>query len=194
MAQLTADIVWLVEQEVTLADGSRQKALVPQVYVRVREGDLNGSGALLAGKEININLTGNLTNSGTIAGRSIVALSADNVNNLAGRLNGDAVSVTARTDLNNIGGTISANNRLEVAAGRDINIETTTRSASNAVGANTFSRTGIDRVAGLYVSNPGGVLVASAGRDTNIIGGVISNAGEGGATVLAAGRTSTSPQ
>ncbi|NMM07118.1 filamentous hemagglutinin N-terminal domain-containing protein [Polaromonas sp.] len=188
MAQLTADIVWLVEQEVTLADGSRQKALVPQVYVRVREGDLNGSGALLAGKEININLTGNLTNSGTIAGRSIVALSADNLNNLAGRLNGDAVSVTARTDLNNIGGTISANNRLEVAAGRDINLETTTRSASNAVGANTFSRTGIDRVAGLYVSNPGGVLVASAGRDTNILGGVISNAGEGGATVLAAGR------
>ena len=32
MAVLTSDIVWLVEQEVTLADGSKTKALVPQVY------------------------------------------------------------------------------------------------------------------------------------------------------------------
>ncbi|HCT28043.1 MAG TPA: hypothetical protein DIW85_17800, partial [Stenotrophomonas sp.] len=32
MAQLTSDIVWLVEQTVTLADGSTTTALVPQVY------------------------------------------------------------------------------------------------------------------------------------------------------------------
>ena len=32
MAQLTSDIVWLVEKEVTLDDGRKTKALVPQVY------------------------------------------------------------------------------------------------------------------------------------------------------------------
>ena len=58
MAQLTADIVWLVEQSVLLADGSQQKVLVPQVYVRVQPGDLNGSGTLLAGRQIDIKLTG----------------------------------------------------------------------------------------------------------------------------------------
>lgn len=31
-----------------LSDGSSQKVLVPQVYVKVQPGDLNGSGALLA--------------------------------------------------------------------------------------------------------------------------------------------------
>ena len=41
MAQLTSDIVWLVEQEITLADGSRTRALVPQVYLRVQPGDLD---------------------------------------------------------------------------------------------------------------------------------------------------------
>ena len=51
MAQLTSDIVWLVEQEVTLPDGSTQRVLVPQVYVRVRPGDIDGSGALLAGQQ-----------------------------------------------------------------------------------------------------------------------------------------------
>lgn len=54
IAQLTSDMVWLVTQEVTLADGSRQSVLVPQVYVRVKPGDLDGSGALLAGRVCNI--------------------------------------------------------------------------------------------------------------------------------------------
>ncbi len=43
---LTSDMVWLVQQTVTLPDGSQQAVLVPQVYVRVRPGDLDGSGAL----------------------------------------------------------------------------------------------------------------------------------------------------
>ena len=42
MAQLTSDMVWLVTKEVTLADGSVQSVLVPQVYVRVQPGDLDG--------------------------------------------------------------------------------------------------------------------------------------------------------
>ena len=69
MAQLTSDIVWLVQQTVTLPDGSTTQALVPQVYVRVRDGDLAPSGALLAGREVDIRLTGDFTNTGTVAGR-----------------------------------------------------------------------------------------------------------------------------
>ena len=34
----------------TLADGSTQKVLVPQAYVRMRIGDIDGSGALLLAK------------------------------------------------------------------------------------------------------------------------------------------------
>lgn len=75
-----------------MADGSTQKALVPQVYVRLREGDIDGSGALLAGKDIDINLKGDLTNSGTIAGRDIVRLTAENVQNM-GRIDGDSVGI-----------------------------------------------------------------------------------------------------
>jgi filamentous hemagglutinin len=82
MAALTSDIVWLVEQTVTLADGSTQRVLVPQVYVRVQAGDIDGAGTLLAGRELNLNLAGDLSNSGTMAGRTVMALTAENVNNL----------------------------------------------------------------------------------------------------------------
>ncbi|MDQ2990267.1 MAG: hypothetical protein M3R60_14305 [Pseudomonadota bacterium] len=191
MAALTADIVWLVQQEVTRADGSVEKVLVPQVYARVREGDLTGSGALLAGKDVDIRVGGDLVNSGSFGGRNVVNVAADNVQNVGGRIHGDAVSVSAKTDLNNVGGTISANTELIAIAGRDINVETTTRSASSAGGGDSFGRTSIDRVGGLYVTGDGGAgsgtLVASAGRDLNLLAGQIGNAGKDGATLLQAG-------
>ncbi|MDN2672281.1 filamentous hemagglutinin N-terminal domain-containing protein [Janthinobacterium sp. SUN026] len=181
MAALTSDIVWLVEREVTLADGSTQKALVPQVYVRLRADDIDGTGALLAGKNVDINITGDLTNSGTIAGRDVVLLNAENVNNLGGRIDGDAVAVAARNDLNNISGTISANSTLQASAGRDINIATGTLDGGHV----------IDRVAGLYVSggaSGSGNMIVSAGRDVSITGAIVSNTEPGGATSLSAGR------
>lgn len=58
MARLTSDIVWLVEQDVTTADGSVARALVPQVYLRVMPGDLDTNGALLAGADVDIKLRG----------------------------------------------------------------------------------------------------------------------------------------
>jgi filamentous hemagglutinin len=183
MAQLTSDIVWLVQRTVTLPDGSTQQVLVPQVYVRVQPGDIDGSGALLSADQTVIKGSGDLTNTGTIAGRTLVKINADNIDNLAGRISGGSVALNATHDVNNIGGTIDAKNALSVTAGHDINVKTTTASGS-AGNAN------IDRVAGLYVSNPGGTLVASAGNDMNLVGAIVANAGGGagaGKTVLHAG-------
>lgn len=45
MAHLTSDIVWLVQQEIPLKDGTTQRVLVPQVYAKVKPGDLDASGA-----------------------------------------------------------------------------------------------------------------------------------------------------
>jgi filamentous hemagglutinin len=38
-----------------------------------------------------------------------------------------------------------------------------------------FSQTSVDRVAGLYVANPNGILAASAGRDLNLTGAIVAN-------------------
>lgn len=181
MAQLTNDIVWLVEKEITLANGTTTKALVPQLYVHAQEGDLQAGGALIAGNNVNLNLTGNLFNGGTIAGRQVVALTAENINNLGGRIFGSDIGVAARTDLNNLGGTIAANNNLVASAGRDLNVTSTTRTQNNVQG----SQTNIERVAGLYVTGSTGTLLASAGRDANLIAAVIQNQGSGDTTITA---------
>ncbi|MET0322445.1 MAG: hemagglutinin repeat-containing protein, partial [Duganella sp.] len=189
MAALTSDIVWLVERDVTMADGSVQKALVPQVYVRLRADDIDGTGALLAGKDVDINLNGDLTNSGTIAGRDVVLLNAENVNNLAGRIDGDAVAIAARNDLNNISGAISANSTLQASAGRDINVTTSTLIDGSSTPWQPQSVLG--RVAGLYVSggaDGSGSMALSAGRDISIAGAIVSNTAATGTTALSSGR------
>ncbi len=184
MAQLTSDIVWLVAENVTLPDGSTQRVLVPQVYVRVQPGDIDGSGSLLSGNTLNIKGSGDLVNHGSLAGRNLVAINADNVSNLAGgRITGGSVLVTARNDLNVIGSSIDAKNAAVLTAGHDINIESTTRTDTMASGWNTH----LDRVAGLYVTNPGGTLVASAGNDVNLVGAVIASQGAGGSASVKAG-------
>jgi filamentous hemagglutinin len=184
MAQLTSDIVWLVEREVTLADGTTALALVPQVYVRVREGDLDGHGALLAGQTLNLDVSGDLLNSGSLGARGVAAITAENLNNLGGRIQGNSVDLHARNDLNNLGGQIRADDSLNVTAGRDLNLIANTLSSTSEQG----SRQMVSRIAGLFVSEPAGKLLAAAGRDLRMQAAQISNSGAEGQTLLAAGR------
>lgn len=188
MGLLTKDIVWLVNAKVTLPDGSQQNVLVPQVYARMQPGDLDGSGALIAGRNVNLNLGDGLFNSGHIAGREVVKLSAANITNMAGSIQGADVGLTARTDINNIGGVIQGNNSLLASAGRDINAISTTRAAQSVNGANSFERTNIDSVAGMYVQGADGKLMLQAGRDIKLDAAQVVNSGENGQTLLSAGR------
>ncbi|MFM0291260.1 two-partner secretion domain-containing protein [Paraburkholderia megapolitana] len=188
MAQLTSDIVWLVERDVTLADGTASRALVPQVYVRVKPGDLDGNGTLIAADSVELQFKGDLINTGTVAGRTVVKLTGDNLRNLGGRITGDALALNARTDIDTIGGTLDASSAMILKAGRDLNVTSTTRSDVRQAGLSDFSRTNMDRVAGLYVTNPGGTLVAMAGRDANLLAAQVINAGEDGQSALVAGR------
>ncbi|CAN0180702.1 unnamed protein product, partial [Ectocarpus sp. 12 AP-2014] len=185
-ALLTNDIVWLVTQTVQLPDGSTTTALMPKVYLAPRKGDLAASGELLGGhngtlisaRDIDLALSGNLNNSGTIAGRKMVDISAQNLNN-SGHIQGDIALIDARQDINIDGGSIAANTSMALRAGGNINIASTFHSATNKVDGNTFSLQGIDRVAGLTVSGEAGNLLANAGGAINLTAAELHNIGSG---------------
>ncbi|NHB90498.1 adhesin, partial [Photorhabdus tasmaniensis] len=105
MALLTSDIIWLTNQTVTLTDGTTEVVTVPQVYARVRQGDLSSDGALLAGNTVALNSQGDITNSGTISGRDVTQLTANNLTN-SGFIRGGKVDLTAQQTLTNRGGQI----------------------------------------------------------------------------------------
>ncbi|MED0397060.1 hemagglutinin repeat-containing protein, partial [Escherichia coli] len=191
MALLTGDIVWLVNTTVTLPDGSTQTVQVPQVYARVKPGDVNSAGALIAGRDMVMKLDGDLFNSGKLAGKQTVQLSAENIHNQAGTIQGANVSLTARTDINSTGGLLQATDSLLAMAGRDISLTTTSRTAQRDAGQNHFERTSIDSVAGVYVQNDQGRLVLQAGRDMNLTAATVVNQGKDSLTQLSAGRDMT---
>jgi filamentous hemagglutinin len=192
VAQLTSDIVWLEAQTVRLPDGTTTTVLAPRVYLAPRSGDfaangqLVGGGAVISAAQVKLALGGDVNNSGTIAGRQLVAISAQNIGN-SGLIQGDIALLNARQNIDIQGGQVQAHTGMLVQAGGDINITTTTQSSQNTPGANSFSQTGIDRVAGLYVSAPAGILLASAGGNIDLSAAQIVNAGSGPTSLSAGG-------
>ncbi|MFX1682675.1 hemagglutinin repeat-containing protein [Mitsuaria sp. CC2] len=188
MSQLTSDLVWLVEQTVTLADGTTQRVLVPQVYLVPREGDLLPSGSLIAGGRVEMALSGDFTNGGDVRG-GVVDITAQNIAN-TGDMRGTTLALTARDDLRNIGGSLSATGDMSLTAGRDIVMETTTASGGTKRGNVTTTATVLDQVASL---SAGGVMVVKADRDitmqaVQITQGGADGAGADGGVLIQAGR------
>lgn len=144
-------------------------------------GDIDGSGSLLSGNSVNMQLIGDVTNGGTIAGREVVKIDAANIQNLGGRVSGGQVQLKAREDINNIGGTIDAATQLSLEAGRDVRVVTTTTQggSTGASGVNLKTQD-IDRIAGLYVTEPGGQLSVKAGQDVILQGAQVQSQGSAG--------------
>ncbi|HHP2765461.1 TPA: hemagglutinin repeat-containing protein [Klebsiella quasipneumoniae] len=178
MALLTSDMVWLVAREVTLTDGSVQQVLVPQVYARVKAGDLDGSGALLGGENVAFSVSRDVTNSGHIQSRGVTQLTAENIHN-SGYIGGNQLTLNARTDINNIGGTLQGGDSLIAQAGRDINSASTLGGGPGNIS--------LARPAGIYVQNENGQLGLQALHNINLTASMVSNSAAGSQTQIIAG-------
>lgn len=178
MAQLTSDMVWLVQQQVTLADGTVHKVLVPQVYVQVQPGDITRQGGLLSAQQIALQLTGDLLNSGHLKGRELTQITAENINN-RGEFSGREISLQALSDITNLGGQLHAEQSLSLSAGRNI----TSESLMAQAGDNRW----LDRPASIFVQNEGGSLTLDAQQNLILAGSLLHNQGQNSHTQLSAG-------
>jgi len=180
MAQLTADIVWLVKQTVTLADGSQQDVLVPQVYLRINRSQVTGAGTLIAADNIQFKTAGDILNNGTIAAKRDTQLIANNIVNLGGRISGQDTQLQAQNDIHNLGGILDGVNSITAVAGRDIVHRSTTLESVN----DTTSGSNIDSAALVIATGTGGGVAQVAGRDLHIDAAQLS----GDSIALVAGR------
>ncbi|WP_081085138.1 hemagglutinin repeat-containing protein [Burkholderia territorii] len=177
MDALTSDIVWLVDQTVTLPDGSTTHVLAPVVYMaQTHANDLQPTGALIAADDVEIHTTGTTTNTGVIKGGTKTVLTATDILNRGGTISSSATNgttvVSATNDVVNASGMITGN-RVAVSAGRDI-VNTT---LVDATGVNATS--GVSKVSQTLVGQQGtiastGALILDAGRDLTIHGANVS--------------------
>jgi adhesin HecA-like repeat protein len=85
-------------------------------------------------------LHGELTNSGLITADQSVVVTAENLYNLKGSIEGRDVRLYADIDINNTGGRIAANDRLKLQAGRDLNVQSTTQTTETVAARAEYAR------------------------------------------------------
>ncbi|VWC91690.1 Large exoprotein involved in heme utilization or adhesion [Burkholderia contaminans] len=188
MDALTSDIVWLVDQAVTLPDGSTTHVLAPVVYMaQTHANDLQPTGGLIAADDVEIHTTGSTTNTGVIKGGTKTVLTATDILNRGGTISSSATNgttvVSASNDVVNASGMITGN-RVAVSAGRDI-VNTTLIDAVGATGASGASKVSTSLVGQQGTIAATGDLSAQAGRDLTLHG---ANLSAGGDALVTAGR------
>nr|WP_019936910.1 hemagglutinin repeat-containing protein [Bordetella sp. FB-8] len=183
MFKLTSNMVWLVNQTVTLPDGTQQTVLVPKLYLAQSDTvNLKASGALVAGNTVNLSATGDLVNSGTVAGSTATTVAANNVLNQGTIGTGGTTTVAAAQNVVNLGGTIGGTDT-QVTAGNDI------------VNQSTVMQAGVDTGNGKVYSNATGMATQSvglisathnvtlaAGRDVNLDGAAVQSGADASIT------------
>ncbi len=180
VAQLTSDIVWFEEKEVTLPSGKQVKVMAPRVYAMAQKGDLNGEGTLISADVIDLR-SNRLTNSGTIAGRKLTLLNTESLFN-AGTITGDKVGIKTSNNFDNIGGKVEAERALLVDVGGDLNHESTTMTTKVDLSHFQRSETTLARKALFYVKGEDGQLELSS-NNLNAKGADIINDGNGSTLV-----------
>lgn len=176
VAQLTADIVWLESEQVTLPNGKVENVLVPKVYALAKKGDITGNGTLLSGNKV-IHKGGEFINSGTVAGRELVQFDSESIRN-SGNISGGAIVGKVSGDMENIGGTIEADRAilLNVAG----NFNHTSQTHTTSVNEQGYQRTDttIGRKGLLHVKGEDGTLQIQA-NNIHLAGADIINDGQG---------------
>ena len=196
---LKEDVVLLVSKAVVLPNGKTETVLVPTLYLATTTKRVDGaanlqaqsinlsvdtmknSGSIVADKDVN--LTGNTihNDNGLIKGNTTTVTANDEVRNTQGTIMGnDTVSVYAKKDIINEGGTITQTNAAgstRVTAGRDVmNTGVQYEAANSKVEWNSRNNrretmTGVDqgRIGGA------GETTVVAGRDVSMAAGVITS-------------------
>ena len=180
VAQLTSDIVWFEEKEVTLPSGKQVKVMAPRVYAMAQKGDLNGEGALISADVIDLR-SNRLTNSGTIAGRKLTLLNTESLLN-EGTITGDKVDIKTTNNFDNIGGKVEAERALLVDVGGNLNHESTTMTTNVDLSHFQRSETTLARKALFHVKGEDGQLELSS-NNLNTKGADIINDGNGNTLV-----------
>ncbi|EDM0764169.1 hypothetical protein GH700_19510 [Salmonella enterica] len=179
MSLLTGDILWLVNETVTLPDGRRETVQVPQVYARLLPGDVTGDGAVLGGGNVSLAVAHQLNNTGSLVAAQVANLTAGGLNN-GGVVQAGQVNIATRGDLVNRGGSMTGVDGVSLRAGHDLSVLATLR------GDDANRRP--DRIAGIYVQSPEGQLSLAAVHNLTVTAGDIRS---GGGAQLTAGNDLT---
>ena len=173
MSKLTTDMVWLVNKDITLADGHRVSALVPQVYLLAKDSDITAHGTVISAKEIRGN-TASLHNNGVIAGRDLTYFNTESLKN-SGTILGNRIDLSAKQSLVNLAGKIETVDFLRLSANKKLEITGTLSDTKSKYG--NIERTSLDKTATVSVTGENGRLILQSDGDITLKAADITSKG-----------------
>lgn len=168
VARLTSDIVWLVTQDLTLADGRQVRVLVPQLYLASTSTRLRPGGPLVAAATLDFRAQQEVRNAGRLITSGDLRLESrqDLESRLGVLLAGGSLDLSASGDIDLAGALVRAG-RLHVSAGRDLIVAGITQSQTTSSPGLTRSATTSVRQADIEVAGDASVR---SGRDVLVRG------------------------
>ena len=185
---LKEDVVLLVSKSVVLPNGKTETVLVPTLYLAPSTKRVDG-GANLQAQSINLSVD-TMHNSGSIVADKDVTLTGNSIHNDNGLIKGNTATVTANDEVRNTQGTIMGNDTVSVYAKKDVVNEGGTITQTNAAGSTKVSagRDVINKGVQYEAGNSKVEWNSSNNRRETITGVDQGRIGGAGQTTVVAGR------
>ena len=185
---LKEDVVLLVSKSVVLPNGKTETVLVPTLYLAPNTKRVEG-GANLQAQSIKLSVD-TMHNSGSIVADKDVTLTGNSIHNDNGLIKGNTATVTANDEVRNTQGTIIGNDTVSVYAKKDVINEGGTITQTNATGSTKVSagRDVINKGVQYEAGNSKVEWNSSNNRHETITGVDQGRIGGAGQTTVVAGR------
>ena len=185
---LKEDVVLLVSKSVVLPNGKTETVLVPTLYLAPDAKRVEG-GANLQAQSINLSVD-TMHNSGSIVADKDVTLTGNSIHNDNGLIKGNTATVTANEEVRNTQGTIMGKDTVSVYAKKDVVNEGGTITQTNAAGSTKVSagRDVINKGVQYEAGNSKVEWNSSNNRRETITGVDQGRIGGAGQTTVVAGR------
>ena len=175
MAELTTDLVWMVNQEITLPSGKKLNVLTPKIYLATNRTQVTPTGAVISGDSIMGSVT-NMTNEGTVLASNLVSLHGQNLEN-KGLVFANNVNLNAKQKLVNLGGKIMATDSVSLYGGKSVELGATTTETQSQLGRTETRNKQVDRQSEVTVTGKDGEITIQSDGDITVKAAKVKSTG-----------------
>ena len=166
MSELTTDLVWMVNQEITLPSGKKLNVLTPKIYLASNRTQVTPTGSVISGDSI-VGTVKDMTNEGTVLAANLVNLHGQNLEN-KGLVFANNVNLNAKQKLVNLGGKIVATDSVSLYGGKSVELGATTTETQSQLGRTETGNKIVDRQSEVMVTGKDGKISIQSNGDITV--------------------------
>ena len=176
IAELTTDLVWMVNQEIILPSGKKLNVLTPKIYLATNRTQVTPTGSVISGDSI-IGSVKDMTNEGTVLAANLVNLYGQDLEN-KGLVFANNVNLNAKQKLVNLGGKIVATDSVSLYGGKSVELGATTTETQSQLGRTETGNKLVDRQSEVTVTGKDGKISIQSDGDITVKAAKVKSTGK----------------